>query len=63
MVKRAVKLEGEAVGDGGVAYVEARVTDGGEDVVVLIGIGLGFRGVVELVVDGVGVDECDGEAS
>ena len=62
MVKRAVKLEGEAVGDGGVAYVEARVTDGGEDVVV-IGIGLGFRGVVELVVDGVGVDECDGEAS
>ena len=62
MVKTAVKLEGEAVGDGGVAYVEARVTDGGEDVVV-IGIGLAFRGVVELVVDGVGVDECDGEAS
>jgi len=60
VVERAVELHGKAVGDGGVAYVEARVTGGGEDVIVGVGFGFG-SGVV--VVDVLGVDEGDGEAS
>lgn len=62
VVEGAVKVEGKAAGHGGVVYVEARLADSGEDVVVANGggVGLGFGG---LVVDGVGVDEGDGEAS
>ena len=60
VVERAVELHGEAVGDGGVAYVEARVAGGGEDVIVGVGFGFGSGGVV---VDELGVDEGDGEAS
>lgn len=60
VVERAVELHGEAVGDGGVAYVEAGVAGGGEDVIVGVGFGFGSGGVV---VDVLGVDEGDGEAS
>ena len=56
VVERAVELHGEAVGDGGVAYVKAGVAGRGEDVIV----GFGPGGVV---VDVLGDDEGDGEAS
>ena len=56
VVERAVEIHGEAVGDGGVAYVKAGVAGRGEDVIV----GFGPGGVV---VDVLGVDEGDGEAS
>ncbi|EXC31775.1 hypothetical protein L484_020599 [Morus notabilis] len=54
VVERSVELDGEAIGDGAVAYVKPGV---GEEIVA--GVGLGLGGVV---VDGVGADEGDGEA-
>lgn len=61
VVEGVVKVEGKAVGHGGVVYVKARLADCEEDVVADGGsVGLGFGG---LVVDGVGVGEGDGEAS
>lgn len=55
VVERPVEVNGEAVGDRAVANVEACV---GEEVAG-VGMGSGLGGVV---VDGVGVDEGDGEA-
>lgn len=59
VVERAVELHREAVGNGGVAYVKAGFVDARENVVPDV-VGLCFGG---LVVDGVSVDEGDGEAS
>lgn len=58
VVERAVEAEGEAVGDGGVADVEAGVARAGEDVEAAVaGLGAG-----NAAVDGLGVDEGDCEA-
>lgn len=56
VVERPVELHRQAIAQGGVADVEARVADGGKDVG-------GRGGCGDLAVDEVGVDECDGEAS
>lgn len=57
VVQRPVEPHGETVRNGGVPYVEAGFPDLSEDVGTNVGVSLGG-----LVVDGVGVDEGDGEA-
>lgn len=58
VVEGAVEGQGKAVRQGGVADVEALLADGSEDVV----RGIAVVGAGDLVVDGVGVEEGDGEA-
>lgn len=59
VIKRAVKPQGEAVGEGGVADVQTGFLGDGYDVVfVVVGLGLGDLGM-----DVMGVDEGYGEAS
>lgn len=58
MVKRPVKPQRKAVAHGGISYVKvAGASGGGEDV---SGVAVVSGG--DVVVDGVGVDESDGEA-
>ena len=58
MVKRPVKLQSEAVAHRGVSYVKVSGgSSGGEDI---SGVTLASGG--DVVVDGIGVDESNGEA-
>ena len=60
MVEREVKVDREAIGDGGVAYIyPRRFAYIGKYVVVVSTMGMSSIG---LMVDGKGVDEGDGEA-